>query len=1295
MINITINNILENLWDNNGGFYSEFNGTNWNPLNTSQECKKTYENVLSIKMLLELFNKTGNNTFYNKAIETLQFLNNNLFDNIMGGYYTAVNASNYLTNTNKSTIDNAYLVDTLLELYNIDYNYTYYDCAEKVVFYLTTFIYSPSFNLFIPKSSKVGSVSGQESKVSSLSNFLVSNALINLEKIRTSFNHPLIINNITRNYFDISSTQKELTIYFEITDLNYTEVGNVSVFGYLFGVPELIEFNRSSDNITYYHTFDISMFSRSANFHILVLNDSYASTYTMYEYVREYPIYIKTAFETLSSYYTFLKNEDYYSGFYNSSYGYRVGTSGNLIALQAINKIRDTIGSTILTFNWEGNNTLINNMKEITNYLNDEITTQTTQNLSGFLEYVDIGVLENITKLFDNALAVSTFLDLYDDTNDSLYLELANQTWLYLNNTFWDPSLNCYRSDNSSQNNNISVVDNFLAILAGIRINQTIEINSTIRNQALRIVNLTYNTINSTFWDQVNGGYYRYANGSSWTDFWNKDTIGNSLGIIVNLEMYRIFHNSSYYNTSCYRMANSTAQIMKMHLWDPLYGGFYHSKFSNWSLPNSYLNTSKYTLDNSWAAIAFLELYNISNDYMDYYYAERSLQFLITYMGNQTVELTTPGFYTLTNRSGYVYTIPTANIYPGDLLSSSLCIKALLSLFNIINISYLGDWLNATVEFSAASYPPIGEYANITLLLKDKNNNNQTGDINVTIIKWHLSEAILYPKIYNNLEATFNENTSEYNVGNINISNSEYIYIYISAINVSFASYYGIFFIQRVSTDIISVAAYKDNEMLRFLPIFGGAEEDPEKDYAYYAYVLGEDRIQIKARFVDMNSPDLLGIVNTAVNATIYFANNGSKWESKIVYTDSDGWLEVFFGPIANQSILEGIYNVTLFATHVNTTIRPNTWYSSTSHLVRISVGYGLFIANYTTSNFTIAQGDIFEVNITIKNERVSNAGTNISFYGEKEIIVEFNRSVNVDPGYTSFLQDLKIDERTPTGEYDVYADITYQSRWVHTYYFAITIRDAVEINSIIIPDKIAQDDQREFLIEVTNFKKQVNSNLLIKMQSPALNDFSISKSLNPNETREFYISFEPTETIPYGSYTGLLEIQRQNYSLSYQGSEQHQFSIEITTFINLVSCKTPSSLLQGQNGFISLCIENYRTKESKIQIVYYWENSGEINKYNYTLTEYYEEEYIYIPISYINGLGDFGSHNLIIEIYYINENDTKINVYNTIESIDIQLSTLGFFLYYFLPFLIVLMGVIITLYLILRRKEEKKKQKK
>ncbi|MHA2012951.1 MAG: hypothetical protein ACTSWG_11335, partial [Candidatus Helarchaeota archaeon] len=69
--------------------------------------------------------------------------------------------------------------------------------------------------------------------------------------------------------------------------------------------------------------------------------------------------------------------------------------------------------------------------------------------------------------------------------------------------------------------------------------------------------------------------------------------------------------------------------------------------------------------------------------------------------------------------------------------------------------------------------------------------------------------------------------------------------------------------------------------------------------------------------------------------------------------------------------------------------------------------------------------------------------------------------------------------------------------------------------------------------------------------------------------------------------------------------------------------------------------------------------------------------------------------HNLILKIYYIDENNTNQLLYETKEPIKIELSVFGIFIDYILPFMILFITIFFIFLFIFRKKEEKKKLKK
>lgn len=85
-----INAVLLNFWDSShGGLYAT------HPYNSQVERddkKYTERQFYAIRALDEAYKLTNNNLYYNIILDIMEFLNNNLYDNIHGGYYLLTNA---------------------------------------------------------------------------------------------------------------------------------------------------------------------------------------------------------------------------------------------------------------------------------------------------------------------------------------------------------------------------------------------------------------------------------------------------------------------------------------------------------------------------------------------------------------------------------------------------------------------------------------------------------------------------------------------------------------------------------------------------------------------------------------------------------------------------------------------------------------------------------------------------------------------------------------------------------------------------------------------------------------------------------------------------------------------------------------------------------------------------------------------------------------------------------------------------------------------------------------------------
>ncbi|MFX1286317.1 MAG: AGE family epimerase/isomerase [Promethearchaeota archaeon] len=85
-----INAVLLNFWDSsNGGFFATFP---YNSQVEKDEKKYTERQFYAIRALDEAYKLTNNNLYYNLILDVMEFLNNNLYDNVHEGYYLLANA---------------------------------------------------------------------------------------------------------------------------------------------------------------------------------------------------------------------------------------------------------------------------------------------------------------------------------------------------------------------------------------------------------------------------------------------------------------------------------------------------------------------------------------------------------------------------------------------------------------------------------------------------------------------------------------------------------------------------------------------------------------------------------------------------------------------------------------------------------------------------------------------------------------------------------------------------------------------------------------------------------------------------------------------------------------------------------------------------------------------------------------------------------------------------------------------------------------------------------------------------
>lgn len=85
-----INAVLLNFWDGtNGGLYATYS---YNDQVDRDEKKYSERQFYVIRALDEAYKMTNNNLYYNLILDIMEFLNNNLYDNVHEGYYLLTNA---------------------------------------------------------------------------------------------------------------------------------------------------------------------------------------------------------------------------------------------------------------------------------------------------------------------------------------------------------------------------------------------------------------------------------------------------------------------------------------------------------------------------------------------------------------------------------------------------------------------------------------------------------------------------------------------------------------------------------------------------------------------------------------------------------------------------------------------------------------------------------------------------------------------------------------------------------------------------------------------------------------------------------------------------------------------------------------------------------------------------------------------------------------------------------------------------------------------------------------------------
>jgi len=114
---ILYNKINENLWNNSYNAYEYRRQQDWSPTLISEDSRLDLAaNSLMMRACLKFYDLTGNLSYYNKAIELFNFLENNLFNDTINLYMSSIGYGN---NTNIDLKANMMLCKALIEALEI------------------------------------------------------------------------------------------------------------------------------------------------------------------------------------------------------------------------------------------------------------------------------------------------------------------------------------------------------------------------------------------------------------------------------------------------------------------------------------------------------------------------------------------------------------------------------------------------------------------------------------------------------------------------------------------------------------------------------------------------------------------------------------------------------------------------------------------------------------------------------------------------------------------------------------------------------------------------------------------------------------------------------------------------------------------------------------------------------------------------------------------------------------------------------------------------------------------------
>ena len=307
---------------------------------------------------------------------------------------------------------------------------------------------------------------------------------------------------------------------------------------------------------------------------------------------------------------------------------------------------------------------------------------------------------------------------------------------------------------------------------------------------------------------------------------------------------------------------------------------------------------------------------------------------------------------------------------------------------------------------------------------------------------------------------------------------------------------------------------------------------------------------------------------------------DGSLYVNRTVLTTSNGIATITFGPTSLLDEAVGVYNVTIRAERGPSDTDPKVWYGRTTTKMYIQVGYGIYIAYIESITSDVAQGDLFQCNLTLKNDRKNAAYINITANGD--IFIENSSLINflVEVGYTEVIVHVKVDERTiPNQYYSLLVNLLFQEKYISNESISILVKNSITATELGIPTQIAEGDLRYAIFHIKNEKILVDANFSLEVICPtALNYIRLNETLVQNSEDYFYIPLTLKDLVSYNSFSGTIRASWVNYSIDFD------FTIQVRPDLSIGTILMPISIYQNQNSLLTVQVDNY--KSTPIQVL-------------------------------------------------------------------------------------------------------------